>query len=87
MGVLEWLIVMLVAGIVLVMLVATSRGRRRVVWCPERGRSAEIETEAGVYTSNPGDRAIVFCSLWGAVRNEPCNRQCATRFGRERTKG
>ena len=34
MGVLEWFIVMLVAGIVLVMLVATSRGRRSVVWCP-----------------------------------------------------
>jgi len=85
MGVLEWLIGMVVAGTVLVLLVAVLRGRRRIVWCPERGSHAEVETEAGAYSMDPGDRSIVFCSLWGALKGQPCNRQCATRFARKRT--
>ena len=84
MGILEWLIVMVVAGTVLTMLVAVSRGQRKVVWCPERGMPAEVETEAGAYSTDPGDRSIVFCSLWGALKGQPCNRQCTTRFARER---
>lgn len=87
MGVLESLIVMAVAGTVLVLLVALSRGRRRIVWCPERGSLAEVETEAGAYSLDPGDHSVVFCSLWDAVKGQPCDRQCATRFARKRTGG
>ena len=85
MAVLEWFIVMLVAGTVLTMLVAVSRGRRRMVWCPERAMLAEVETETGAYAMDPGDRSIVFCSLWSALKGSSCNRQCTTRLARERT--
>lgn len=78
-----WLVVALVMGILVFMLVAP-RSRRRVLWCPEREMLAEVEESGEAYAEDPGDRRVLFCSLWNSSQHPRCNRECLRRFNRTR---
>lgn len=50
----------------------------------EEETAMEVEESGEAYAEDPGDRRVLFCSLWNSSQYPRCNRECLRRFNRTR---
>ena len=68
MDIVAWIIVALIAGLIWVMLFLAVRGRRRILWCPERETLVEVDQR-----ERPTPRTM--------MTGSSCSAPCGTRRG------